>query len=87
MGFFLRWGIDYQKKSSKTKFGRITSWILTTIFPTVEYRIPKEKLLQLRKKFTTDQKYFYCLLPDSSIFNVVLYFSSPMRNFILIRNF
>jgi hypothetical protein len=24
--FFLSWGIDYPKKSSKTRFGKITSW-------------------------------------------------------------
>ncbi len=34
--FFLSWGIDYKKKSSKTKFERITFWILTTLFPTVQ---------------------------------------------------
>ncbi len=35
--FFLNWSIDYQIKNSKTKFGRITFWILTTLFPTVRF--------------------------------------------------
>jgi hypothetical protein len=40
--FFLNWSIDYQIKNSKTKFGRITFWILTTLFSSVLFNVKKE---------------------------------------------
>ncbi len=34
--FFLCWGTDYRTKNEEARFERITSWIFSTLFPTVQ---------------------------------------------------